>query len=215
MILEGRVTVNGQEVRLLGTKVDPSRDRVTLDGAPVRARRKLYIALNKPVGYLCTRNDPERRRTIGELLPSDWGNLYTVGRLDRESEGLIFLTNDGEFSLQLTHPRYGVIKKYLVEIDGRMEEEELKPLLKGVYHGPDRLRARTATLLRTSNNRTVVEMELSEGKNREIRRMFEALERRVLRLQRIQIGSIKLGELPAGKWRSLTESEIRSLLRQA
>ncbi len=215
MILDGRVTVNGQVVRILGTKVDPARDRVTLDGGQVRARRKLYIALNKPRGYLCTRNDPEKRRTIGELLPPDWGNLYTVGRLDRESEGLIFLTNDGAFSLQLTHPRYGIIKKYLVEIEGRMEEADVAPLIKGVYHGPDKLMARAARILKVSNSRTLVEVELGEGRNREIRRMFEVLERRVVCLQRVQIGPIKLGELPAGKWRSLTESEIRSLLRSA
>ena len=214
-ILDGRVTVNGKVVRVLGTKVDPLHDRVALDGSAVKARKKLYIALNKPRGYICTRNDPEHRKTIGELLPTDWGNLYTVGRLDRESEGLIFLTNDGEFSLHLTHPRYGITKRYVVEIEGRLEAEEVARLLKGVYHGPDKLRAKAARVLEASNSRSIVEIELGEGKNREIRRMFEVLDRKVMMLQRVQIGSIKLAELRAGKWRTLTETEIRSLLRSS
>src|SRR5262245_19919125 len=104
MIVAGRVEVNGKPARVLGTKVDPLHDRVTLYGLPVQTKRKLYIAVNKPPGCVCTRSDPEGRPTIGELLPKEWSNLYPVGRLDRESEGLIFLTNDGEFSLHLTHP---------------------------------------------------------------------------------------------------------------
>jgi 23S rRNA pseudouridine2605 synthase len=212
IILEGRVAVNGQVVRQLGTKVDPLHDHVTLDGRRIHARRKLHLALHKPRGYLCTRRDPEHRQTVGELLPVEWGNLYTVGRLDRESEGLIFLTNDGEFSLHLTHPRYGVTKRYHVEIEGRIEPAELAQLERGVQSGPDRLRAKSARLLKATNSRSFVEIELAEGKNREIRRMFEVLNRVVLRLVRVQIGPIKLGELPPGKWRTLTEAEIRSLL---
>lgn len=213
IIQDGRVEVNGKPVRQLGVKVDPLHDRVTVDGQAVRARRKLYIALHKPRDYLCTRADPERRKTIGELLPADWDNLYTVGRLDRDSEGLIFLTNDGEFSLHLTHPRYGIRKVYLVEIEGRLDPAELKKLVAGVRHGEDKLRAQSAKLEHATNSRSIAEIELTEGKNREIRRMFEVLGREVTRLQRIQIGPIKLGQLPAGKWRALTESEINSLLR--
>src|SRR5206468_5346519 len=107
LILAGRVSVNGQVVQELGTKVHPVKDRVSVDGEMVRPRRRLYVALNKPPGYICTRHDPERRRVISDLLPKEWGHLYPVGRLDNQSEGLIFLTNDGQFALRLTHPRYG------------------------------------------------------------------------------------------------------------
>src|SRR5437016_2400160 len=118
LILAGRVGVNGQVVRVLGTKIDPARDRVTVDGTAVKTRRKLHLALNKPRGYICSRHDPAKRRAVGDLLPKEWNNLYPVGRLDCDSEGLIFLTNDGEFCLRLTHPRYGTRKKYLVTVEG-------------------------------------------------------------------------------------------------
>ena len=126
IILAGRVAVNGEEVRQLGTRVDPLHDRVTVDGRPVRARRKLYLALHKPRGCVCSRRDEFERPTIYELLPKEWRGVYSVGRLDYDTEGLIFLTNDGEFALRLTHPRYDVRKKYLVTIDGRVEAEMLR-----------------------------------------------------------------------------------------
>src|SRR5829696_3344689 len=111
VIYEGRVSVNGQTVTELGTKIDPARDKVSVDGRALKPKRKLYIALNKPPGYICTRRDPESRKIITELIPAEWSNLVPVGRLDCASEGLIFLTNDGDFCLKLTHPRYGVRKK--------------------------------------------------------------------------------------------------------
>ena len=111
IILAGGVAINGQIVKVLGTKVDPVHDRVTVDGTRVKIKRKLYVALNKPRGYLCSRRDPANRRAVGDLLPKEWTSLYPVGRLDYDSEGLLFLTNDGEFCLRLTHPRYGVPKK--------------------------------------------------------------------------------------------------------
>src|SRR5688572_10398442 len=120
-IMEGRVTVNGQVARELGTKVNPAHDRVQVDGKPVKARRKIYIALNKPRGVVSTRKDTNDRQTLHDLLPAEWQHLYSVGRLDRDSEGLIFLTNDGDFSLRLTHPRYGVTKKYHVVVEGKVQ----------------------------------------------------------------------------------------------
>jgi len=212
LILAGRVTVNGQIVRQLGTKVDPRAHGVTVDGQPVRPRRRLYEALHKPPGYLCTRCDPERRQTIGELLPKEWQHLYSVGRLDRDSEGLIFLTNDGQFSLRLTHPRYGACKTYQVTVAGRVETPVLARLTRGVVEQGETLKAQKARLLSASNSRSVMELELTEGKNREIRRLLSALGLTVMRLQRTRIGPIKLGELPQGKWRTLTEPEIKSLL---
>lgn len=212
MIVRGAVSVNGRVVTELGSKVDPLHDTVAVEGRPVRARKKLYIALNKPPGFLCTRNDPEARRVVGQLLPAEWSNLFSVGRLDRDSQGLIFLTNDGEFSLKLTHPRYGVRKKYVAVVEGRLEPSQLARFTQGVEHEGETLKAERARLIDSNNSHSVVELELAQGKNREIRRLFEVLGHTVAELRRTQIGPIKLGELPLGKWRALTPTEIRSLL---
>ena len=212
LITEGRVTVNGAVVTVLGTKVDPLHDRVLVDGKPVRAKRKLYVALHKPRGCVCSRQDEFQRPAIYELLPREWTSLYSVGRLDYDTEGLIFLTNDGEFALRLTHPRYEVRKKYLVTVEGRVAVDVLEKFTRGVFHGGEKLKAEKARLASSSLARSVVELELAEGKNREVRRLFESQGLAVKRLQRVQIGKIKLGELKPGKWRTLTEPEIKSLL---
>src|SRR6185369_4491541 len=187
-------------------------DRVTVDGTPVKTKRKLYVALNKPRGYLCSRRDPANRRAVGDLLPKEWTRLYPVGRLDYESEGLIFLTNDGEFCLRMTHPRYGVRKKYLATIEGRVRPDTLRQLMRGVVHQEEQLRAEKARLLSANHSHSVVEVELTEGKYREVRRLFESQGLMVSQLRRTQIGRIKLGDLPVGKWRTLTGPEIRTLL---
>ncbi len=212
IMLAGRVSVNGRTIRELGSKIDPDQDQVTVDGTPLRAKRKFYVALNKPRGYVCSRSDELKRRTISELLPREWSNLYSVGRLDFDSEGLLFLTNDGQFSLQLTHPRYGVRKKYLATVEGRVSPETLGQFTRGATHEGERLKAESARLRSVNNSQSIVELELAEGKNREVRRLFESQGLTVRRLQRTQIGKIKLGELPSGKWRTLTEPEIKSLL---
>jgi 23S rRNA pseudouridine2605 synthase len=212
LIAAGSVSVNGRVVTELGAKVDPLHDEVALDGRAVRARRKLYIALHKPRGYLCTRIDPGSRRLVGDLLPREWGNLFTVGRLDRDSEGLIFLTNDGDFSLRLTHPRYGVRKKYVAVVEARLEPSQIAAFTRGVRHNGELLKAERVRLIDATASRSVVELELAQGKNREVRRLFEVLGHEVVELKRIQIGPIRLGELPVGKWRALVPAEIRSLL---
>jgi 23S rRNA pseudouridine2605 synthase len=211
-IVEGRVTVNGDIVRELGTKIDPARDKVAVDGKPLKPKRKLYVALNKPPGYICSKRDPESRDIVTDLLPKEWSNLVPVGRLDFASEGLLFLTNDGDFCLKLTHPRYGVRKKYRVTIEGRVDAEMADRLVKGVVHEGERLKAERVRVLATNNSASLLEIELAEGKNRELRRMFEVLGREVTKLQRVQIGPIKLGELRVGRWRTLTDTEIKSLL---
>jgi 23S rRNA pseudouridine2605 synthase len=211
-ILAGRVAVNGGIVRLLGTKVDPLHDKVTVDGKPIRTKRKLYVALNKPRGCVCSRQDEFDRPTIYELLPKEWNNLYSVGRLDYDTEGLIFLTNDGQFALRLTHPRYEVSKKYVATVDGRVEQQMLQQFERGVFHEGEKLKAKRARLVSATKSVSVAELELTEGKNREVRRLFESQGATVKRLQRVQIGKIKLGELKPGKWRTLTEPEINSLL---
>jgi 23S rRNA pseudouridine2605 synthase len=215
IILEGRVNVNGHTVREMGSKVDPLHDRVTVDGRTVRTKRKLYLAIHKPPGYICSSEDPGKRKTVHDLLPREWRNLYSVGRLDYNSEGLIFYTNDGEFSLHLTHPRFGVRKKYIVLLKGEVRPEHLRALEKGIYEADEVLRADRGRILKSNNSHSVVELTLAEGKNREIRRMFETLGLEVERLQRVQIGPVKLGQLPRGKWRTLTGPEIKSLMRDS
>jgi len=205
--------VNGDVVRLLGTKVDPAHDRVQVDGKPpVREKRKIYVALHKPVKYVCSHKDELGRQTIYELLPKEWGTISSVGRLDYHSEGLIFLTNDGQFALRLTHPRYGVRKKYIATVEGEVRPEMLRQFTQGIYDGGEKLKALSAHLLAGSRAKSVVELELGEGKNREVRRMFESQNLTVKKLQRTQIGKIKLGELKPGKWRTLSEAEIKTLI---
>ncbi len=214
IILDGRVSVNGKVICELGGKVELGHDRVTVDGRVVAPKRKLYIALNKPRGFLCTRKAESNRNVIGELLPKEWNELFSVGRLDCQTEGLIFLTNDGEFCLKLTHPRYGICKSYLAEIEGRVEPEMLTRFIKGIESGGEILKATGARLRSANNTSSVVEIRLNEGKNREVRRLFESVGLVVARLRRIQIGPIKLGELPSGKWRALTPPEIKSLISE-
>ncbi|HOX56985.1 MAG TPA: pseudouridine synthase [Candidatus Paceibacterota bacterium] len=212
IILAGRVEVNGRTVGELGVRIDPVHDRVKVDGKPVRAKRKLYVAVNKPPGLVCSRKDELDRATVYGLLPKEWGHLHTVGRLDYGSEGLLFLTNDGEFSLRLTHPRYGVRKKYVATVEGRVAEETLGQFTRGVWHEGEQLKAARVRLISAGHSQSVVELELAQGKNREVRRLFESQGIAVKRLQRVQIGKIKLGELRLGKWRTLTEPEIKSLM---
>jgi 23S rRNA pseudouridine2605 synthase len=215
IIRAGRVAVNGRVVREMGAKVDPQHDAVTLDGARVKARRKLYVLLNKPVGYVSSRSDPQGRPTVGELLPKEWSNLYPVGRLDFHTEGMLLLTNDGEFALHLTHPRYGVRKKYLATVEGNPEPAVIRNITQGVYHEGEKLKADRARILKAGRSQSLVELELTEGKNREVRRLFEAQGLRVTALRRVQIGRVKLGELRGGHWRTLTGAEIASLLGTA
>lgn len=212
IILEGRVTVNGKTVTELGSKIDPDSDRITLDGQPVKVKRKIYLAVNKPPKFICSKADPEKRNSVHDLLPREWAHLQSVGRLDYLSEGLIFYTNDGEFALRLTHPRYGIRKKYLVTVKGEVTPDHIRTFLKGVYDQDEVLRAEQGRILKNSHSYSLVELVLKEGKNREVRRMFESQSLEVERLQRVQIGPIKLGQLPKGKWRTLTAPEIKSLM---
>ncbi len=211
-ILDGRVSVNGQTVRLLGTKVEPDRDEVAVDGKPVRARKLVYVALNKPAGCVCSRQDELNRPTIYELIPREWNTVQSVGRLDYNSEGLIFLTNDGQFALRLTHPRYGVRKKYLATVEGEVTREMLQLFKRGVYHEGERLQALAAKMVSGTRDKCVVELELGEGKNREVRRLFESQALTVKKLLRTQVGRIRLGELKPGKWRTLNAAEIKTLI---
>jgi pseudouridine synthase len=211
-ITSGRVTVNGAVASALGVKIDPAHDRVEVDGRAVKAKRKLYIALHKPPGFVCTRADGQARDKIADLLPKEWTELFSVGRLDCPSEGLIFLTNDGDFCLKLTHPRYHITRIYVARVEGRVTPEMLRRCTAGVQSEGETLQAQRARLISANNTTSVVELALTEGKNREVRRLLASQRLTVLRLQRVQIGPIKLGELPPGRWRTLTKPEIKSLV---
>ncbi len=211
-ITSGRVAVNGKVVTTLGTRVDPATDRVAVDGEVVKPVRKVYVALHKPKGYTCTQSDPHAARRVGELLPPEWSNVYPVGRLDRESEGLLFLTNDGDFCLRVTHPRYGVHKRYLVTVSGRAEPWMLERFRKGVVCNEETLKIVQGKILASSPAGSLVEIELAEGRYREVRRLFASEGLEVERLVRTQIGPIKLGELRLGRWRTLTPGELKTLL---
>ena len=212
IILEGRVSVNGQPVAQLGAKVDPASDKVTVDGRRIHSKRKLYLALNKPRRCVCSRDDEHGRATIYDLFPKEWAGVNSVGRLDYDTEGLIFLTNDGEFALRLTHPRYGVRKRYVATVEGRVDDAMLRCFTQGVFHEGERLKAERGWIVAATAKQSVVELELAEGKNREVRRLFETQNLTVKKLLRTQIGKIKLGELRPGRWRTLTEIEIKTLL---
>lgn len=199
----------------LGAKADPHRDRVTVDGAPISIRPLLYVALHKPAGFVSSRSDELGRQSVLNLLPREWSHLAPVGRLDRDSEGLLLLTNDGEFTLRATHPRYGVPKIYMAEIAGRVEARELDALKAGVTNDGELLKAVRAEIDTANHTRSLVRLVLTQGKNREVRRMFETLGREVTGLLRVQIGPIRLGQLPPGKWRVLSPTEVKSLLKMA
>jgi len=212
LIQKGRVTVNARLVTELGTKVEPNADRVAVDSNLVTAERKLYIALHKPRGVFCTSHDTHGRKRVLDLLPPTLPRLYTVGRLDADSEGLLLLTNDGSFSLQLTHPRYKRPKKYCVQVAGVWGEETTTRLLNGIVSEGERLRAESVAQLRTSSDASELELIICEGKKRQIRRMMAAVGHPVQRLVRVAIGNLTLGNLKLGQWRYLTNEEVHQLL---
>lgn len=212
LMREGRVWVNGVPAREPGLKVEPGTDVILVDGRPLPARRRLIVALHKPPGYVCSRaRQTPGQRLVGDLLPPEWRDLYPVGRLDRDSEGLLLLTNDGEFCLRLTHPRYGVVKTYRATVVGKVAPSVPRALCAGVQDQGESLRARRARVLSANASHSVVELELTEGRRHEVRRMFGALGFEVERLQRIQLGPLKLGELKPGRWRVLAAAEIAAL----
>ena len=213
LIEDGKVSVNGQTVCVLGSKIDPEHDRVAVDGKPVAAERKVYIALNKPAGVLCTNRDTHDRKRAIDLLPHSLPRLYTVGRLDKDTEGLLFLTNDGTFSLRLTHPRYKMSKIYLVEVEGELKDAEIAHLLKGIRSEGELLRAERIFQVRAQNNATELRLVLSEGKKRQIRRMMAAIGHPVKRLVRLAVGPVELGNLAISQWRHLTHEEVHQLMR--
>lgn len=208
-IVEGLVKVNGTVVKNLATDVDETKDVVTVNDQKISLKSgNVYYMLNKPKGYVTTMSDEKDRKSIVDLISSVDNRIYPVGRLDYESEGLLFLTNDGDLTYKLTHPSFGIEKKYIVKIEGPTKESELAVLRAGVVIDGVRYGKCKADLLSFENNISRIKITLTEGKNREIRKMFEAINREVIFLKRIEMAGIKLGGLKRGEMRKLNQFEI-------
>jgi len=215
MIVEGRVSLKGKTVESLGTLIDERTDKVEVDGKRIKIKNDshLYLLLNKPPGYLVTVKDPFKRPTVMDLLPSLKKRVYPVGRLDLSSEGLLLLTNDGDLAYRLMHPRYRIMKEYLVRIEPKPKASMLRRLEKGIYLDGKKTAPAKIRMLTTTKMGTQVKVELFEGRKRELRRMFEAVGHDVLSLKRIRFGSLTLGKLKKGQWRHLSQKELERLKR--
>ena len=210
-VAERRVQVDGRVVTDPDTWVDPDKDKVALDGRPLRAAEKIYLLVHKPKGYLTTYSDPQGRKTVYDLLTERDRYLFPVGRLDLDTSGLLILTNDSDFAEALTNPENDVPKTYLVKASKLLTDEQLQRLRQGVTLKDGPTRPARVTRLRESGGRTVFTITITEGRNRQVRRMVEALGAKVLKLVRVAIGNVGIGELPSGAVRPLLAAEARRL----
>ena len=213
LIAEGRVSVDGVQISEMGMKINPEISKVEVDGEPIRQNKsKTYLAFHKPAGVISTMSDPEGRPNLGDYFKTRNERLFHVGRLDKESEGLILLTNDGDLAHRATHPSYGLIKKYVVEVEGTISKELIATLLKGVELEDGLARALDVSVLReVSAKHYWLEVSIHEGRVHIVRRMFEALGVEVIRLIRSDFGPIGLDETKEGRWRALSKVEIDKL----
>ena len=211
LIKQGRVKINGK-VASLGMEADEG-DEVTVDGNKVVLKKNEYYILNKPKGYLSTVSDEKGRKTVMDLMPSNVGRIYPVGRLDYDSEGLLILTTDGELAQRLTHPKNEVPKTYLVKIEGTATEATLNPIRSGIeIEGGYVTKKCKAHIVETNKEYTKIHITITEGKNREIRKMFAAIGREVTLLKRIKVGELTLRGLDRGEWRKLNKQEVAYLM---
>lgn len=214
LILEGRVFVDGKRVTELSTDLDPDSARVLVDGKIIHPINKhIYLKMNKPKGYVCTTSDEKGRKTVIDLLPEKYADkrIFPVGRLDYETEGLLILTTDGAVAQQLSHPAGEVPKTYVVKIEGTISEAEIAKLRKGVMIDGVMTKKCKAKVTEKDENFTRVEITITEGRNRQVRRMFESIEKQVVFLKRISIGDIRLGGVPRGTVRELRPDELEYL----
>lgn len=214
-IRDGRVTVDGKIVTELGIKVDPQAQSVCVDGERIKFQKKQYFIVNKPIGVVCSNADPQGRPRVIDLLPPWHGRLFTVGRLDETSEGLLIVTNDGELAHSLAHPRFQVERVYRCIIAGVPTDETFTTLRQGLHFTEGKFRVRDVRRIKSSGKSTLVEVILTEGQNREVRRLFARVGHKVLKLRRIAFGPIKIGELESAAYRPLTPSEVRVLKQYA
>ena len=210
LIEGGKVIVNGK-VAEVGCQIDEKRDVVTLEGKEVKLPlERVYIMLNKPKGYACSANDEKGRKTIYDLVDLDV-RLFSIGRLDYDTEGLILLTNDGEFAERVAHPSFEIEKAYIVKIEGKILESELAVLRKGVVENGVRMPRASVKVTSIEKDRTRLSVVIHEGQNHQVRRMFDAIGKSIILLKRVRIGDVKLGGLKRGEWRPLKPSELAAL----
>lgn len=207
----GRVTVDGEAVTELGAKIDPENQVICVDGERVRLQPRRYYLLNKPTGFLCTNNDPSGRRRVVDLFPNDGQRLFTVGRLDENSEGLILVTNDGAMAERLAHPRYKVARTYHVQVAGNPTREKLDELRKGVRFKEGVFRVSGLKYLKKQGKSSFLELTLHEGQNREIRRMMARIGHKVIQLTRVRFGPLNIGKLKSGEYKRLSDWELKKL----
>lgn len=212
LIKAGRVKVNGETVREMGVKIDENRDVVEYNGCCVKPQKKMiYIMLNKPVGYVTTVSDDKERATVMELVEDIPVRIYPVGRLDYDTEGLLLMTNDGDLTYRITHPKNNVKKTYEAEVSGNIGMETLTKLRQGVVIDGKRTSPAKVEVTGATRLGTKVRITIHEGRNRQVRKMFEAVGCSVKRLKRTEEAGLKLGHTPLGRWRKLTESEVNML----
>ena len=211
LIAAGRVKVDGRTIKDLGTKVDPEAHKISVDDDAIKPERMVYWVAHKPPGHVCTNHDPDGRPLAIDLVPHVDQRVYTVGRLDEGSEGMLLLTNDGELAHALMHPRFSIDKTYQVLVAGRPDHQDLDRLLAGVWISDGKARAKSVRRMKPQGDSTWLRITLAEGKNREIRRMLAKFGHKVMRLKRIAIGPVQLDRLPKGKARKLTMSELEAL----
>lgn len=209
-ISTGRVTVDGKPVTELGARVDSGQE-VRLDGELVRPERRVYWLVNKPPGVLCTNRDPAGRPLAVDLIPKSRERLFTVGRLDEHSQGLLIITNDGDLAHRLAHPKFHVPKIYRVQVQGQPDRSVLDQLKKGVYFPEGKFKAAEARMHKAREASSIIDITLLEGQNREIRRMLAKLGHKVQKLTRIALGDLTLGDMPVGTYRALTSGELAAL----
>lgn len=212
LISQGKVFVNGKVVSELGLQINEKKDKVMVEGKQIKLPSSfVYIKLNKPKGYACTTADEKGRKTIYELIDTD-ERLFSIGRLDYDTEGLILLTNDGDFANKVAHPKYAIEKEYRVTVEGQIKESELAVLRKGVVVDGERMPSAKVEFLSEDDKFTKLSVVIDEGQNRQIRRMFEAIGKSIRLLKRVRIGQVRLGGLKRGDYRDLTEDELNSLV---
>lgn len=212
LIKQGRVKVNGCVVMTLGTKIDPDKDKIHIDGKLLNTKEEpVYILLNKPKGYISTVRDTLGRKTVMDLIPKNIGRLYPIGRLDSQTTGLLLLTNDGELTYKLTHPKHEFTKTYHALVKGKITPEAVNQLEKGVYLEDGLTAPAKVNVLEIKGGKSLVEITIHEGKNKQVRRMFKAVGFPVQNLKRTSFGFLNLKGVPLGKFRMLTPFEINNL----
>ncbi|MFW5998125.1 MAG: pseudouridine synthase [Halanaerobiaceae bacterium] len=211
IIAEGRVEVNGRVVTEMGTKINPEKDEIKVDGKVINKEKVVYILLNKPEGFVTTVDDPQGRKTVLDLINDIPQRIYPVGRLDRDTSGLLLLTNDGELTYKLTHPSYEINKRYMVVVSGSVSKKDLNKLEQGIELDDGLTAPAQVKLINKNNKTTIFSLTIHEGRNRQIRRMCYKIGHEVKELTRVAIGFLTINNLKTGNYRHLSENEVRKL----